>query len=171
MGQVAFTVALLWQIYSALHLEQRLGVLRPAADYGGRTAAARALMGLPEYRFPPPLEPSRRRTFLRREQVAGSLIVCLRGAMSVADMSSRRRPARMEAQYSPHEETAKHRDLPKQLGQELQAHFKPLRELPHRMLTLLLRLKNIRAPHGERRSAPPAGSAGPAPGEDETQPN
>ena len=36
------------------------------------------------------------------------------------------------------------RDLPKLLGQELQAHFKPLRELPHRMFTLLLRLKNIR---------------------------
>ena len=81
--------------------------------------------------------------------------------MSVADMSSKRRPARKsEAPYSPHEETAKHRDLPKLLGQELQAHFKPLRELPHRMFTLLLRLKNIGAPRGERRSTPPGGSAG-----------
>ena len=95
--------------------------------------------------FPPPLEPARRRTFLGREKAAGSLIVCLRGVVSVADMSSKRRPARKsEAQYSLHEETAKHRDLPKLLGQELQAHFKPLRELPHRMFTLLLRLKNIR---------------------------
>jgi hypothetical protein len=32
--------------------------------------------------FPPPLEPARRRTFLGREQAAGSLIVCLR-AVSV----------------------------------------------------------------------------------------
>jgi hypothetical protein len=78
-----------------------------------------------------------------------------------ADMSGKRRPARKsEAQYSPHEETAKHRDLPKLLGQELQVHFKPLRELPHRMFTLLLRLKNIRAPRGERRSTPPRGSGG-----------
>jgi hypothetical protein len=114
-----------------------------------------------EPRFPPPLEPTRRRTFLGREQVAGSLIVCWEGVCRFADMSSKRRPARKsEAQYSPHEETAKHRDLPKLLGQELQAHFKPLRELPHRMFTLLLRLKNIRAPRGERRSTPPGGSAG-----------
>ena len=78
-----------------------------------------------------------------------------------ADMSGKRRPARKsEAEYSPHEETAKHRDLPKLFGQELQAHFKPLRDLPHRMFTLLLRLKNIRAPRGERRSTPPGGSGG-----------
>ena len=65
----------------------------------------------------------------------------------MADMSGKRRPARKsEAQYSPHEETAKHRDLPKLLGQELQAHFKPLQDLPHRMFTLLMQLKNIRAP-------------------------
>jgi hypothetical protein len=75
-------------------------------------------------------------------------------------MSGRRRPARKSKAQSPHQETAKHRDLPKKLGQELQAHFKPLRELPHRMLTLLLRLKKISAPHGERRSTPPGDSAG-----------
>ena len=60
-------------------------------------------------------------------------------------MSGKRRPARKsEAQYSPHEETAKPRDLPKLLGQELQAHFKPLQDLPHRMFTLLMQLKNER---------------------------
>jgi hypothetical protein len=76
-----------------------------------------------------------------------------------ADMSGQRSPAgKSEGQYSPHEETAKHHDLPKLLGQELQAHFKPLRDLPHRMFTLLLRLKNIRAPRGERRSTPPGDS-------------
>ena len=64
-----------------------------------------------------------------------------------ADMSGKRRPARKsEAQHSPHEEPAKHRDLPKLFGQELQAHFKPLQDLPHRMFTLLKQLKNIRAP-------------------------
>jgi hypothetical protein len=52
-------------------------------------------------------------------------------------MAGKRRPARKsEAQYSPHEETAKHRDLPKLLGQELRAHFKPLQDLPHRMFAL-----------------------------------
>jgi hypothetical protein len=73
-------------------------------------------------------------------------------------MSGKRRPARKsEAQCSPHEETAKHRDLPKLLGQELQAHFKPLQDLPHRMFTLLMQLKNIRARRGERsaKKAPP----------------
>jgi hypothetical protein len=66
-------------------------------------------------------------------------------------MSGKRRPAgKSEAQYSPHEETAKRRDLPKLLGQELQAHFKPLKNLPHRMFTLLMQLKNIKAPRGER---------------------
>ena len=76
-------------------------------------------------------------------------------------MSNKRRPARKsEAQYSPHEETAKHNDLPKLLWQDLQTHFKPLRDLPHRMFTLLLRLKNIRAPRGGRRSTPPGGSVG-----------
>ena len=96
-----------------------------------------------------------------KEQAAGSLIVCLRGLCRFADMTGKRRPARKsEAQYSPHEETAKHHDLPKLLAQELQAHFKPLRDLPHRMFTLLLRLRNIRAPRGERRSTPPGGSGG-----------
>jgi hypothetical protein len=66
-------------------------------------------------------------------------------------MSGKRRPARnSEAQYSPHEETAKHLDLPKLLGHELQAHFKPLQYLPQRMFTLLLQLKNIRTPGSER---------------------
>jgi hypothetical protein len=99
--------------------------------------------------------------FSAGNEAAGSMIVCLRGLCRFAAMSSdERRPARKsEAQYSPHEEEAKHRDLPKLLGQELQVHFKPLRELPHRMLTLLLRLKNIRARHGERRSTRPGGSA------------
>jgi hypothetical protein len=97
--------------------------------------------------LPAALESSRRRTFLGREQAAGSLIVCLRGLCRFADMSGKRRPAlKTEAQYSPHEETAKHRDLPKLFGQELQAHFKPLQDLPHRMFTLLMQLKNIRAP-------------------------
>ena len=70
-------------------------------------------------------------------------------------MSGKRRPARKsEAQYSPHEETGKHRDLPKLLGQELQAHFTLLQDLPHRMFTLLMQLKNIRAPRGERSTLP-----------------
>ena len=76
------------------------------------------------------------------------------GPVSVADMTGKRRPARKwEAQYSPHEETAKHHDLPKLFGQELQSHFKPLQDLPHRMFTLLTRLKNIRAPQKWRRAA------------------
>jgi hypothetical protein len=77
-------------------------------------------------------------------------------------MSGKRRPARKsEAEYSPHEETAKHRDLPKLFGQELQAHFKPLRDLPHRMFTLLMRLKNIRATRGERSALPYSSKKGP----------
>ena len=64
-------------------------------------------------------------------------------------------PARnSEAQHSPHEETAKHLDLPKLLGHELQAHFKPLQDLPQRMFTLLMQLKNIRTPRGERSALP-----------------
>ena len=70
-------------------------------------------------------------------------------------MPGKRRPARKsEAQCSPHEETGKHRDLPELFGRELQAHFTPLQDLPHRMFTLLLRLKNIRAPRGERSTLP-----------------
>jgi hypothetical protein len=36
--------------------------------------------------------------------------------------------------------------------------MRQLGNLPHRMFTLLLRLKNIGAPRGERRSTPPGGS-------------
>ena len=106
---------------------------------------------MPERRFPPPLEPRGVARFSAGNEAAGSLIVCLRGLCGFAAMSGKRRPARKsEAQYSPHEETAKHHDLPKLLGQELQAHFKPLGDLPHRMFTLLMQLKNIKAPRGER---------------------
>ena len=77
-------------------------------------------------------------------------------------MSGKRRPARnSEAQYSPHEETAKHLDLPKLLGHELQAHFKPLQYLPQRMFTLLMQLKNIRTPRGERSALPSSSKKAP----------
>jgi hypothetical protein len=70
-------------------------------------------------------------------------------------MSGKWRAARnLEAQHSPHEETAEHLDLPKLLGHELQAHFKPLQDLPQRMFTLLMQLKNIRTPRGERSALP-----------------
>jgi hypothetical protein len=75
----------------------------------------------------------------------------------LAFMNRRRTLAQAGRASAPHEETAKHRDLPKLLGQELQAHFKPLQDVPHRMFTLLMQLKNIRAPRGER-SAPPCSS-------------
>ena len=47
-----------------------------------------------------------------------------------------------------------HLDLPKLLGHELQAHFKPLQDLPQRMFTLLMQLKNIRTQRGERSALP-----------------
>jgi hypothetical protein len=73
-------------------------------------------------------------------------------------MSGKWRPARnSEAQHSPHEETAKHLDLPNLLRHELQAHFKPLQDLPQRMFTLLMQLKNIRIPRGERGALPCSG--------------
>jgi hypothetical protein len=85
-------------------------------------------------------------------------------------MAGKRRPARKsEAQYSPHEETAKRRDLPKLLGQELQAHFKPLQDLPHRMFALLMQLKNIRAPRGERSALPPSSKKAPPTGNGSTR--
>jgi hypothetical protein len=85
-------------------------------------------------------------------------------------MAGKWRPARKsEAEYSPHEETAKHRDLHKLLGQELQAHFKPLQDLPHRMFALLMQLKNIRAPRGERSALPPSSKKTPPMGKGSTK--
>ena len=107
--------------------------------------------------LPATLEPLRRRTF-PREQAAGSLIGVCEGLCRFADMSGKWRPARnSEAQHSPHEETAKHLDLPNLLRHELQAHFKPLQDLPQRMFTLLMQLKNIRIPRGERGALPCSG--------------
>ena len=115
---------------------------------------------MPERRFPPPVEPALRRTFLGREKAACSLIVCLRGAVSV---SGKRRPARKSE--APNIRLTKRQEstttCPKLLGQALQAHFNPLRDLPHRMFTLLMRLKNIRATRGERSALPYSSKKGP----------
>ena len=52
--------------------------------------------------------------------------------------------------YSSWQETAAHRDLLKTLGQELRTFYEPPRDIPHRILTLLMKLND----RGRTRSRP-----------------
>jgi hypothetical protein len=60
-----------------------------------------------------------------------------------SDMSGNQGPEpRSARRYSAHQDAAKHRDLPKKLGQELREHYQLPQNLPHHLFALVMRLND-----------------------------
>ncbi len=66
---------------------------------------------------------------------------------------NRRRPKSVYG-YSPHQAAGSLGDLPKILGQELREHYEVPQDLPHRMFTLLIELKDRDGSSAQRSNNP-----------------